>query len=265
VVVIAAAGALLARYHAAQPENYRALAAKVVEMERPGDLILLNIPEQTATFMDLYKGQLPMEGLNEGGPPLSPEAQTLLENLRKEKRRIWFVPNWLPPLESGPELWLIANSYQAESRYFDQQRLALYGFPGEEPLRRSGTAVFGERIALRGYAFPPQAAPGDILAVELYWEALATVGRDYHVFIHLVDQSGGLVAQRDGQPVLWTRPTSSWPPGEEIEDKYGVLLPGTLAPGPLSIRVGLYLPESGERLLTDSGEDFAELGEVTIR
>jgi hypothetical protein len=263
VMVIAATGLLLARYHAAQPENYRALAAKVAEMERAGDLILLNIPEQTATFMNLYKGHLPLEGLNQGGPPLSPEATALLGSLRKEKRRIWFVPNWLPPLESGPELWLVANGYQAEANYFGEQRLALYGFPDGELPRRSSAVVFGGRIALRGYAFPPEAAPGDILTLELYWEALAPVERDYHVFIHLVDQAGDLVAQRDGQPVLWTRPTSGWSPGEEIEDKYGVLLPEALEPGPLFIRVGLYLPESGERLLTDGSGDFTELGAVT--
>jgi hypothetical protein len=264
-IVIFATSLLLARYHAAQPENYRALAAHLAEMERPGDLILLNIPEQSATFMNLYKGHLPMEGLNQGGPPLSPETTALLENLREKYRRIWFVPNWLPPLESGPELWLIANGYQAESHYFGEQRLALYGFPDGEPSRRSGDFVFGERIALRGYACSPQAVPGDVLALALYWEALVPVERDYHVFVHLVDRAGNLVAQRDGQPVLWTRPTSGWTPGEEIEDKYGVLLPEALEPGPLSIRVGLYLPESGERLSTKDKRDFAEPGTVTIQ
>lgn len=265
LVVAVTAGLLLARYHAAQPEDYRALTARVAEGERPGDLILLNIPEQTAAFLNLYKGHLPLEGLNQGGPPLPPEDAALLERLRSVGRRVWLVPNWLPPQESGLELWLVKNGYQAESRYFGQQRLALYGLPDEKPARRPGNFVFGGKIALRGYAFPQEAAPGDILALELSWEALAPVDRDYQVFIHLVDGEGNLVAQRDGQPVLWTRPTSSWRPGEEIADRYGLLLPGSLEPGSLSVRVGMYLPQGGERLAVDGGGDFAQPGEVTIK
>jgi hypothetical protein len=267
VLALLISGVVLARYHAAQPEAYLSLTAWLAAREQPGDVILLNIPEDTPVFMDLYKGHLPMKGIDQGGPPLSPDVLALLTGLGASGCRLWFVPNWLPPAESGPELWLMTHGYQAESHYFGHQRLALYGLPAQEPVSYPAYTVFGDKIALRGYAFPLEATPGDVLPLILRWQALAPIDHDYHVFVHLLDSQGTRVAQRDGQPVLWTRPTSSWAVGEKVEDRYGLLLPADLNPGRFVIRVGLYMPASrgGQRLITGDGKDGVELGAVTVR
>jgi hypothetical protein len=109
--------------------------------------------------------------------------------------------------------------------------------------------------------------PGNAIALELRWQSIRPVAQDYHVFVHLLDSRGEKVAQRDGQPVQWLRPISSWQPGEEILDHYGFLLPSDAIPGNYHIAVGLYDPVTGQRLPVSAGAgDFAtELGPIQVK
>jgi len=107
----------------------------------------------------------------------------------------------------------------------------------------------------------PQPSPegrGGLLscAVPLLWRAEAETPTDYRVFVHLVDATGNIVAQSDAAPAGWTRPTTSWLPGEYVLDTHTLTLPATLPDGPLSLRVGLYDPDTGARLLSGAA-DFA--------
>jgi len=44
------------------------------------------------------------------------------------------------------------------------------------------------------------------------------------------------------------RPTTTWVPGEQIEDQYGIQVPPTAPAGAYWLRVGLYRPEDFQRL-----------------
>jgi hypothetical protein len=101
------------------------------------------------------------------------------------------------------------------------------------------------------------------VAVELRWRAVAKLDRDYKVFVHLYTPEGRLVAQHDAMPVNDLRPTSAWPPEEEIADRHGLPLPPD-APVRLQLAVGLYDPASGERLRLDGGEDHLVLGDIRV-
>ncbi|MCB0160617.1 MAG: hypothetical protein KDD83_20940, partial [Caldilineaceae bacterium] len=96
--------------------------------------------------------------------------------------------------------------------------------------------------------------------------SLQPVDYDYQVFVHLLDAQGHKVAQRDGQPVQWLRPTSTWQPGEEISDRYGILLSADIVPGTYTVAVGLYDPVTGQRLPVSAGpQDFAiEIGPIAV-
>lgn len=122
-------------------------------------------------------------------------------------------------------------------------------------------------IRLAGYALTPDVQPGEELLISLRWESLREVEQDYHVFVHLLNSSGEKIAQRDGQPVQWMRPTSTWRAGEQIIDHYGLLLPPGTASGEYTVAVGLYEPETGERLPVSAGDgSFAvELGPLAVR
>jgi hypothetical protein len=55
-------------------------------------------------------------------------------------------------------------------------------------------------------------------------------------------------AQMDSEPVGGTRPMTTWPVGETIDDHYGLLIPAETPTGEYFIEVGMYDPTSFERL-----------------
>jgi hypothetical protein len=85
---------------------------------------------------------------------------------------------------------------------------------------------------------------GDRLLEErltLYWRASTGPDTDYTVFVHSLDSNGALIGQADGPPVADHYPTTSWRPGEVVQDSRPV-------PAGDHYLVGLYDPVSGERL-----------------
>jgi hypothetical protein len=138
--------------------------------------------------------------------------------------------------------------------------------------RYASALTFGSSIRLLGYdlnavdshgnivaradeAEPPRLAvqPGQVLDLKLYWQALTAPVTDYKVFVHIVDADGNVVSQQDQFPDAWRYPTRVWEVGERVADDH-LLSPDKLAAGVYRIRVGLYKPESGERLpIIDAG------------
>ncbi|HMT20117.1 MAG TPA: hypothetical protein PKE20_02540 [Promineifilum sp.] len=98
--------------------------------------------------------------------------------------------------------------------------------------------------------------PEATCSLPLIWRAAGEAGVGYHAFVHLVDETGNILAQSDVVPAGWTRPTTGWLPGEYVIDTHTLTLPAELPPGPLSLRVGLYDPQTGARLRMDKA-DFA--------
>ena len=92
------------------------------------------------------------------------------------------------------------------------------------------------------------------LPITLFWQAIAETPTSYRVFVHLLDADGTIIAQSDGEPANWTRPTTGWNPGEYIIDQHTLTLPNQLPAGPLTFRIGLYDPATGTRLQTSDGD-----------
>ena len=104
-------------------------------------------------------------------------------------------------------------------------------------------------------------APGATTTLSLVWHALAPIDRSYSVFIHVLDDSGQLVAQADAVPQQGRYATPLWEPGEYVADDYAFGLP----PGRYTVRLGLYLPESGQRLRLANGADAVTLPRFEVR
>jgi hypothetical protein len=133
------------------------------------------------------------------------------------------------------------------------------------PLRRfkvpggpadGGGVRFRDGILLEGHAVR---ATGDALEVDLRWAASARPARAYTIFLHLYDGGGRLLAQQDGPPLGGAYPTAAWDGGEAIAETRRVPLPAGGLPAGAALKVGLYLPSSGERLPTLEGGDGVEL------
>jgi hypothetical protein len=114
----------------------------------------------------------------------------------------------------------------------------------------------GGQIALVGYnASTPLStgasttlASGDMLTLTLYWQALQVPQGDYKVFVHLLDEEGELVTQDDASPRDGRYPTWAWQAGDLVPDPHQLRLPDERPPGPYHLAVGMYYPESGDRL-----------------
>ncbi|MGQ9668222.1 MAG: hypothetical protein ACUVWB_13005, partial [Anaerolineae bacterium] len=106
----------------------------------------------------------------------------------------------------------------AEIRITAPQRQ--YSLPAGVRMRTTGAQV-AQLARLLGVALepdPPQA--GAKVTMTLFWQALAQTDVSYQAFVHLVDSSGRLIAQRDQIPAAGARPTTSWVEGEIIADTY---------------------------------------------
>ena len=129
---------------------------------------------------------------------------------------------------------------------------------------------FGGAMKLLGYDLPisntqypisSTLKPGDSLTVTLYWQSLAEMNQDYSVFVHLLDATELIVAQRDMYPGQGLYPTSLWSVGDVIANRYVLILPETaFAPNQAQLEVGLYNFATGERLLAH-GPDGELLGD----
>ena len=112
---------------------------------------------------------------------------------------------------------------------------------------------FGERARLLGYDLSEKTLkPGSRLWVTLYWEGMAPMNKDYSVFVHLVDDRGVTVVQRDSYPGAGNSPTRDWAVGQSLRDVHPLDVPVTLlAEAPFRGRVGLYDYSTGRRLPID--------------
>jgi hypothetical protein len=134
-------------------------------------------------------------------------------------------------------------------------------------------AVFEGAGRLAGYTLDSaDLVPGEDPELSLYWQAVNAEppSRAYKVFVHLTDQAGQMLAQHDGEPVLRRRPTDTWQAGDLVIDPHKLEWQREDYSGPATLFVGLYDPDSSERLPAYGldGERFPDdavrLGEVQV-
>jgi hypothetical protein len=102
---------------------------------------------------------------------------------------------------------------------------------------------------------------GDTFYLRVRWQAVKPVTKNYKIFAHLIDNNGQLVTQVDALPQNGDRPTTTWLPGEQIDDLYTFNLPGG-QPDVGTVWLGFYdeatlnrLPALGD----DEGRAFLEV------
>lgn len=124
---------------------------------------------------------------------------------------------------------------------------------------------FGDQIALIGYTFDRwQVRAGNELTVTLHWEALATPAHDYVVFVHLLLPPDAVWAQRDTMPQGGAAPTSGWVRGQTLTDQVVLSVPANAPAGLYGVEIGLYHPETGERLKVGLSDAGVRLGQVRV-
>jgi len=135
------------------------------------------------------------------------------------------------------------------------------------PTDLSLNARLGDVATLVGASLAPPAssiAPGSPLTVTLVWRAEVETTTSYSVFVHLLDPDGKLIAQSDGIPDTWSRPTTGWVSGEYITDEHLLVLPPDAAPGTYELTTGMYVSSGVERLTTPDGRDTIAVTALTV-
>jgi hypothetical protein len=128
--------------------------------------------------------------------------------------------------------------------------------------------AFGQAGRLIGYdlAAPTESLqPGATIPLTLHWQAGVATDRPYTVFVHLVDGAGTIQGYGDSEPGAGRLPTTSWLAGEYLTDPHQINVNATAPQGAYRLRIGLYDPTTGQRLLTPDGKDHIEIGPVTVQ
>ena len=120
----------------------------------------------------------------------------------------------------------------------------------------------GDEIDLTGFQL--DSLTPEKLDFTLAWHSNRQPQKDYTVFAQLLDSGQNLVAGFDRPPLDGTYPASTWLPGQTIIDPRTIPLANVPA-GEYRLIVGLYNPDTQQRLATEKGRDFVELTTVALK
>jgi hypothetical protein len=112
-----------------------------------------------------------------------------------------------------------------------------------------------------------EARGGDTLYLYLYWHSLAEMQHDYKVFTQLLDAQARMVVQNDAIAGAAAYPTSHWPIGAMVRDRFLLTLPADTPSGRYALIAGLYRPGGDlARLPVDGtpGLDHVVLAQIDV-
>jgi 4-amino-4-deoxy-L-arabinose transferase-like glycosyltransferase len=264
--------------------DFRAVAQYIETHAAPNDLIVLVGGHSYPAFTYYYHGLLPIVPLPDKllpttQQPIDLSALATLNQAIQGRQSLWLVL-WQDPLADPTGLIMdtIEQTYHRLGVGSEFHGLALLAFdvsPG--PLLAESTspqmpmvANLGHEIRFLGYDLPVDTAqPGDTLYLYLYWEALPQVTADYKVFTQILDESDQIVAQQDKVAGAEAYPTSHWPAGAIVRDRFLLTIHPEASAGQYRLITGLYKPGGSHPRLPVEGAgaqgDHILLSMITIR
>jgi hypothetical protein len=249
-------------------DDYRAIVRFIDANERAGDGLLINAPGQIDVVRFYRRGNQQLFLLPRMRPPDPAATRADADEMIGKTQRL-FAIYWSTD-QSDParlvETRLAERAFKARDEWRGNVRLALYGIaPNLRGATQTRDARFGGAITLTSYQLDQRdARAGDVLTLTLNWRVEQSSETRYKIFVHLLDASGQVIAQRDGEPFADLRPTTTWRVGETIADNYGIFIePGT-PPGDYRVAIGVYRADNGMRLPV-GGDDHLILGTVQVK
>jgi hypothetical protein len=120
---------------------------------------------------------------------------------------------------------------------------------------------FDNQIKLLGHVAPQLLITNNQLLITLYWQAISHPVRLIR-FAQLVGPDGQVYGQNDSAPDYGLYPTNLWLPGEVVAETVAFPIQPDRPAGQYTLRVGLYTPDTGERLRLPSGTDHIEIPRI---
>jgi hypothetical protein len=111
--------------------------------------------------------------------------------------------------------------------------------PDLPPFSHEVSDRFGEDLLLLGYTLPEVwSSSGEV--VDLYWQALREVKKDYVLALRLLDQSGREAWYRLARPARGIYPTPGWRAGVVVRDPWQPPSADDVAPGSYTLELEVY-------------------------
>jgi hypothetical protein len=254
--------------------DVRAAAGYIETHGEPGDAIVLIGGHQAPAFNHYYHGAatvvpLPPDLLPAVQSPLDARAVAQLADLAAQHSRVWLVL-WQNEISDPTNVVLNALLDQARRIAVGENFHALsvllfdvHGVTFDAAPQTPTDFAFTEPLRLVGYQVNSRRITIDTpLRFGLYLKSDERVIGNYQIFTHVLATDGTLIAQADHIAGADSYPSSLWPPGSLIYNRFEIQLPVDTPPGDYRVAVGLY--EGDRRLKLADGADHIELFTLTI-
>jgi hypothetical protein len=130
-----------------------------------------------------------------------------------------------------------------------------------QPLR----ATYGP-LAFLGFDVyaSPDLLPGEMVDVDLFWQALADPGEDFLPHLQLLDASGEVWAELAEKPVAGAYPTAWWRAGELVRDPHALPIPAQVPPGHYQLVLSLVRAADGRPVEPRHRQTAVELDQIQV-
>jgi hypothetical protein len=226
--------------------------------------LIVNLPERLAPQHSLYP-------YFDGGAILLPPQIEVWEIFRTNQRGLWestvvSIGSILPPVPYRLTTYGPALNPDRLNEAFDKEEIIAITdysmlptrtrFVGARNDQYGGNdppvAVFGNELAL--WSTDARTWERDVVTVNLFWEVKSEMEGLPTVFVHLVDATGKIIAQGDGDPMGGLHPLSIWYGAPYfLEDHRYIHIPSGVSRDGLMIYVGVWTPSTGEKLPISGG------------
>lgn len=283
-LIITSATTRALKSHYLDDTLYRPDMRSVVEYiqahETGDDLIVLVGGYTYPAFKYYYNGPSAILPLPDGllpttRDPVEPGDLALLNQAIAGHNELWLVL-WQPQVSDPTGLITDAleQTYHrmGVSRPFHEMALLRFDISTGPRLslapQTEQLADFGGQIRLLGYTLPvDRVRPGDTLYVYLYWQAIRPPDADNKAFVQLLDKRDRIVAQQDLIAGAAEYPTSHWPAGATVRNRFLLTIQADATPGTYRLISGFYNPGTQIRLpVSGAGAfpDYVLLAEIEI-
>jgi len=268
---------LLARYYHTDlqfgpPDDDYTRALNTAAAQRdPADQIATVAQYHYHVPMNRFKTRVPITGFAQQTWPPPHTALPLLRDVTIGPN-VWLVTVGFQPAapNNATEQWLTLNTFKASDEWLGDSaptgvgvRLIRYATQKPKTNRRI-EATLGREVQLMDVNLVESIPAGQALPVEFVWRSITQPPTDYNLFLQLLNSDGALVAQHDSPPNGGYTPTSTWPAGQPVTIHHALPTTVDLPSGDYRLITGLYDPNTGQRLSTESGDNFVDLGNIHI-
>jgi hypothetical protein len=171
--------------------------------------------------------------------------------------RLYLFEKGVPPADE-PVIYDVDDYRVYYDRSATPERYSQGSSP-EHPL----DVTFGGKLLLRGYDLrTAQIAPGETLDLTLHWQAVASMDTRYRTFVHV--ETDRMWGQHDDDPICRVR-TDETRSSQTGAGQFRVTLDPATPPGVYPVNVGVYDPETWERLevVDKQGQPLGNVFELT--